>query len=290
MKALYILDHREGGLVLYGHDLEDNLVETLVLEYQAQGKNAYSVDQAGLHGGPAEICEKCRRAGEKIASGTLVVAQASQERVEISPLRGGIGMVSTEIDMPSKQLPSLGAPIRKLFSLLPLIGTLVLVGFSLVYFLEPEAALNQDGLSLQSSSVQPVPSATQAQIQSPAATLTRASLPTATLQPTPSQEPMLDLQTTTPEAPACVNALSVTAEYAGQTLCITGEVHRAEQKEGVFSITFSKDWGNFYLLSYDRVWEEARPGVCIQTTGEIVMSGTIPVIVLGYRNDVSICP
>ena len=294
MKALYILDHREGGLVLYGHDMQDSLVETLVDEYQAQGKYAYSVDQAGFHGGPAEICEKCRRAGEKIASGTVVLNQDSQEQTSISPLEGAIGMVSAEMDKPSKRVPNLVAPVRKLFSLLPVMAALVLVGYGLFYFIEPDAASDKNGQSLPSS-ILPNPSATQSEEASyvtvtPARTPTSAPSPTATLQPTPSEEPLASEQATATQPPACMDALSVTAEYAGQTICITGEVYRAEQKDGVFSITFNKDWGNFYMLSYDRVWEEARPGACIRATGEIVMLGTIPVIVFGYRNDLSLCP
>jgi hypothetical protein len=297
MKALYILDQREGGLVLYGHDLEDSLVETLVEEYQSQGKHAYSVDQMGRHGGPAEICEKCRRAGEKIAKGTLVVAQTSQNRAMAPPLEGGIGMVSAEVEAPSKPLPNLGPPIRKFFSLLPVVAALVLVGFGLVYFLSPEVDKNSNTLASRIATPSPMPSSTQvAQVvfETPEATLTLAPSPTLPLQPTassiPEEEPVVVVQVTNTEVPACMDALSITAEHAGQMICITGEVYRAEQKDGVFSITFSKDWGHFYLLSYDRIWEDAKPGVCIQATGEIVLSGTIPVIVFGYHNDLSLCP
>jgi hypothetical protein len=291
MKALYILDHREGGLVLYGHDLQDSLVETLVKEYQAQGKNAYSVDQAGMHGGPAEICEKCRRAGEKIASGTLVFVQPSYKPVDIS-FEGAIGVVSAEVEPSSKKLPNLIVPIQKLFSLVPILAALVLVSFGLFYFTQPEAVLNKDGQGLQPSLL-PLTSETQvaqAFIDSPSPTPTSSPSPTATLQPTPSEEPSATEQAVTTDASSCMDALSITADFAGQTLCITGEVYRADLKEGVFSITFSKDWGYFYLLSYDRVWDDARPGVCIQATGKVVMSGTIPVIVFGYRNDLSLCP
>jgi hypothetical protein len=128
MKALYILDQREGGLVLYGHDLEDSLVETLVSEYQAQGKYAYSVDQAGFHGGPAEVCEKCRRAGEKIVSGTVVYVQPGREQAEISPLEGAIGMVSEEVEGPARKMPNLVTTVGKFFSLLPVLAALILVG------------------------------------------------------------------------------------------------------------------------------------------------------------------
>jgi hypothetical protein len=303
MKALYILDQREGGLVLYGHDLEDSLVEMLVAEYQAQDKYAYSVDQAGAHGGPAEICEKCRRAGEKIASGTQVYFHPAQERTKAAHIGGGIGMVSAEIDSPAQGLPNLGTPVRKLFSLFPFLAALALIGYGLVYFTGPEAGQSGEVRNTQLPSIKLTPTqslAVQAIQDTPE--------PSASTDPTshPTRLPTLADERGTAEAAAsteaasqeatpseeasCIPALSVTSEFAGQTLCVTGEVYRSELKEGVFSITFSKDWGNFYLLSYDRVWEKAQPGACIQANGQVVMSGTIPVIVFTYRNELSLCP
>jgi hypothetical protein len=295
MKALYILDQREGGLVLYGHDLEDSLVEMLVAEYQAQDKHAYSVDQAGAHGGPAEICEKCRRAGEKIASGTQVYLQPAQESSKAAHIEGGIGMVSAEIDSPAQGIPNIGTPVRKLFSLFPFLAALALIGYGLVYFTGPEAGQSGEVRNTQLPSIKLTP--TQIQVvqaiqdtPEPSATTVPTSQPTSL--PTQADERGTAEAAASPEATpsSCIPALSVTSEFAGQTLCVTGEVYRSELKEGVFSITFSKDWGNFYLLSYDRVWEKAQPGACIQANGQVVMSGTIPVIVFTYRNELSLCP
>jgi hypothetical protein len=298
MKALYILDQREGGLVLYGHDLEDSLVEMLVAEYQAQDKHAYSVDQAGVHGGPAEICEKCRRAGEKIASGTQVYLQPARESSKAAPIEGGIGMVSAEIDSPAQGIPRLGTPVRKLFSLFPFLAALALIGYGLVYFTGPEAGQSGEARNTQLPSMKLTPTqilAVQAIPDTPDPSATPAPSPPPTSLPTQvdeqgTAEAAASQEATTPEEAYCIPALAVTSEYAGQTLCVTGEVYRSELKEGVFSITFSKDWGNFYLLSYDRVWEKAQPGACIQANGQVVMSGTIPVIVFTYRNELSLCP
>jgi hypothetical protein len=303
MKALYILDQREGGLVLYGHDLEDSLVEMLVAEYQAQDKHAYSVDQAGAHGGPAEICEKCRRAGEKIASGTQVYLQPAQESSKAAHIEGGIGMVSAEIDSPAQGIPNLGTPVRKLFSLFPFLAALALIGYSLVYFTGLEAGQSGDLRNTQLPSIKFTPTQVLAaqvipDTPEPSPTLAPSRRPTSL--PTPADEQgtaeaaasmeAASQEATGSEEASCIPALSVTSQHAGQNLCITGEVYRAELKEGVFSITFSKDWGNFYLLSYDRVWESAQPGACIQANGQVVMSGTIPVIVFTYRNELSLCP
>ena len=291
MKALYIHDQKEGALVLYGHDLDDELVQALVEEFQAQGKNAFAVDQRGAHGGPAEICEKCRQAGEKIAGGTLTTYQIPAEEQTEATLNGAIGMVSTEIALPTSPLTRLGKPIRVLFSLLPYLAALALITYGLAYFLRSESGQTGENFNPSLILAQRTPTQTSSaptDILSPTATIPTPSptvLPTPTMsEPTPTEEP------TTVAAPACLDALSITAADAGQTVCITGVVYRAETNNGVFMITFSKDWGNFYLLSYNREWKEAQAGVCIQVTGEIEMLGTIPVIAFGYQNELSLCP
>jgi hypothetical protein len=290
MKALYIHDQKEEALVLYGHDLEDQLVEALVAEFQAQGKHAFAVDQLGLHGGPAEICEKCRHAGEKIAGGTMTAYQYPAEEETTSTLNGAIGMVSAELAQSTNPLTRLGRATAKLFGLAPYLAALALITYGLAYFLRSENGPTGANLNpalvmaqLTPTETSPVPIA----MPSPTATQPMPS-PTAALtptmiEPTPTEAP-------TSLADACVDALSITADDAGQTMCITGVVYRAETNNGVFMITFSKDWGNFYLLSYNREWKEAQAGVCIQITGEIEMLGTIPVIAFGYQNELSLCP
>jgi hypothetical protein len=290
MKALYIHDQKEGALVLYGHDLDDELVQTLVDEFQAQGKNAFAVDQLGSHGGPAEICEKCRQAGEKIAGGTLTTYQIPAEEQTAAALNGAIGMVSTEIAQPTSLLTRLGKPFRMLFSILPYLAALALITYGLAYFLRSESGQTGENFNPSLVLAQRTPTQTRpapTDLPSPTATRPRPSptaLQTPTIsEPTPTEEP------TAVAAPACLDALSITAADAGQTVCITGVVYRAEKNNGVFMITFSKDWGNFYLLSYNREWKEAQAGVCIQVTGEIEMLGTIPVIAFGYQNELSLC-
>jgi hypothetical protein len=294
MKALYIQDLKEGALVLYGHDLDDQLVQALVVEFQAQDKYAFAVDQIGFHGGPAEICEKCRLAGEKIAGGTLATYQLSAEEETATSLNGAIGMVSTEFAASHNLLTRLGKPTQMLLSLIPYLVALALIAFGLVYFLRLEGGENGDYMNPPLSAAQlpstqalaaPVPALTP----SPSATSTPPPSPTASPKPTEAELTPIVLPTSQAES-ACIDALSITPAEAGQTLCITGVVYQSEEKNGVFRITFSKDWGNFYLLSYDRIWSDAQPGVCIQMTGEIVMLGTIPVIVFGYSDDLSLCP
>jgi hypothetical protein len=290
MKALYVHDQKEEALVLYGHDLEDHLVEALVAEFQAQGKHAFAVDQLGLHGGSAEICEKCRHAGEKIAGGTMTAYQYPAEEETASTLNGAIGMVSAELAQSTSPLAKLGKPIRKLFSVLPYLAALALIAYGMAYFLRSENGQTREDFNIPLIVAQVTPTETlPALIEMPSPTATQPMLsptaaPTPTLkEPTPTEAP-------TSLADACVDALTITADDAGQTMCITGVVYRAETNNGVFMITFSKEWGNFYLLSYNREWKEAQAGVCIQVTGMIEMLGTIPVIAYGYQNDLSLCP
>jgi hypothetical protein len=294
MKSLYIHDQKEGALVLYGHDLDDQMVEALVAEFQAQGKYAFAVDQASFHGGPPEICEKCRQAGEKIAGGTSMSYRYSNEEESATSLNGEIGMVSTEINAPPGLLSRLGKPLRMLFSIVPYLAALALIAYGLVYFLRSEAGQSGGDFNFPLAAAQRTPTQTLAPPTSaptlaPAATFTPP--PSPTVLPAVSEPTLVPTEVPPTQAePACVDALSITPADAGQTLCITGVVYRAENINDVFMITFSKDWGNFYLLSYNREWKEAQAGVCIQVTGEIEMLGTIPVIAFGYQNDLLLCP
>jgi len=295
MKALYIHDQREGALVLYGHDLDDQLVETLVAEFEAQGKLAFAVDQVGLHGGPATICEKCRQAGEKIAGGTVLVYKPSAEEDKTATLNGAIGMVSQGTVASTSLLNRLGKPIRMMFRILPYLAALALIAYVLVYFIRMDGAQKEDAVPTPLPIAQLIPTPTATSVMpsdTPSHSATTPPLSSPSILPTPTEaEPTpTELPTYSGGVP-CVDALSITPEDAGQTLCITGEVYRAEKnQDGVFMITFSKEWGNFYLLSYNRVWKEAQAGVCIQATGKIEMLGTIPVIAFGYQNELSLCP
>jgi hypothetical protein len=292
MKALYIYDQKDGALVLYGHDLTDQLVATLVVEFQAQGKHAFAVDQVGSHGGPAEICDKCRHAGEKIAGGTLTSYQFSEEEELTGSLNGAIGMISSEVAAPASPLSRLSKPIRMLFNLLPYLAALALIGYGLVYFLHNSPEQNEQSLDLPLAQAQLTPTQTLPTLmQTPVPTSTPIPSPSPTSIATPAEVVLFPTETPLAEVvPGCVDVLSITSDDSGKNLCVTGEVYASQEKNGVFSITFTKEWGNFYLLSYDRVWKDAQPGVCIQVTGDIVMSGTIPVIVFGWQNDLSVCP
>ena len=292
MKALYIQDLNDGSLVLYGHDLNDQLVETLVAEFQAQDKYAFSVDQIGFHGGPADSCEKCRQAGEKIAGGTVTAYRYPSQVEANGSLDGEFGMVSSDVDVQTSVFAKLVKPVKVILNVIPYLLALTLIAYGMVYFLRTESGSGGDLVGLPQAAAQITPDemlALPTDIPLPTATVTPSpsptSLPTPTeALPTATEEPVEEA------APTCVEALSVTAEDAGKTLCITGVVHESQVKNDVFSIFFSKDWGNFYVLSYDRVWDKAVPGACIQMTGEIVMSGTIPVIVFGYQNELLLCP
>lgn len=292
MKALYIQDLNDGSLVLYGHDLNDQLVESLVAEFQAQDKYAFAVDQIGSHGGAADSCEKCRQAGEKIAGGTVTAYRYSSEADTSASLEGDFGMVSSDLDVKTSVFSKMVKPIKSVLNVIPYLLALSLIAYGLLYFLRTENGSSEELAGIPRAAAQTTPDETQM-------TPTDVPVPTATIIPSPSPTSLPTPTEVVPTATeelvegadqVCVDALSVTAEDAGKTLCITGVVYQSQVKNDVFSIFFSKDWGNFYVLSYDRVWDKAVPEACIQMTGEIVMSGTIPVIVFGYQNELSLCP
>ena len=63
MKGIFFYNRQDGSFTLYEHDLDDYLAKTLVEEFRNQGKEAYALDQAGMHGGPSESCDRCQRGG-----------------------------------------------------------------------------------------------------------------------------------------------------------------------------------------------------------------------------------
>jgi hypothetical protein len=124
-----------------------------------------------------------------------------------------------------------------------------------------------------------------------------ASQPAATSTPLPTNAPTISTPlaqaTTLPLAPtntACMPAQDVSLSNVGKNLCITGTVKRVNTLNDVSYIRFDDNTGSFYLLLYGWIWKEAKPGVCIQASGEIKKLGTSPVIVLGQQAPHSICP
>jgi hypothetical protein len=105
---------------------------------------------------------------------------------------------------------------------------------------------------------------------------TPTPLPSATLAP-------IDLEN-------CIAALEITPNYIGQTVCAYGIVAYTFQGEGYTSLSFSKARDEFYLLSYDVDLRVHSPGACVRAVGEVKELRGIPLILVGYKNPVELCP
>jgi len=122
---------------------------------------------------------------------------------------------------------------------------------------------------------------------------------TRTIAPTPTEVPAVIptlIETLEPTATAilpgstdCVQALSITMDDVGKTLCVTGTVVFTLQSETSFAIYFSNDDGYFRIVVYDRIYKNIKKGVCVKATGEIKTLTSIPVMALGYNDVIEIC-
>jgi hypothetical protein len=93
-----------------------------------------------------------------------------------------------------------------------------------------------------------------------------------------------------PTSPACLPAETISLTNVGKNLCVTGTVMGVNTTDNVTYIRFDDKTGSFYILLYGWFWKEAKPGVCVQVSGEIKKLGASPVIVLGQQAPHSICP
>ncbi len=126
-------------------------------------------------------------------------------------------------------------------------------------------------------------------------TPTQPPMPTARPSATPTSLPLSPTPTETVEVAValdsgCVDALSVTLEDVGKTLCVQGTVLNTEEQGTAFLIAFGNEPGTLYFLSYDVKLEDLKSGVCVQATGEIMQLANSPVLIYGYTNVPEICP
>lgn len=105
----------------------------------------------------------------------------------------------------------------------------------------------------------------------------------ATSTPRPSRHP-------TPTHPEtnCIKWNQVTLADVGDQLCVYGDARKVYETDQAFYITFGKDDGDFYILSYDWVFD-VKAGDCIQVTDKIEKLGNSPVMVLKSDNELSVC-
>lgn len=226
----------------------------------------------------------------------------SQEsnREEIPPEYLG-SVLRAEI-MPASEVspdqPAIGTFIKQLNMRLVSVVVLFLIlfGSGLVCFIGPgKPMLENSLLSLKKryELTTPTFTSTLSSISTGTALIQSSSTPSSTPRFTPI--PASKTPTDTPEATAteedlCINAVDVTLEDVGTTMCIRGIITGMEEREVGFIIYFSDQRGVFYLVTYDLVWDDAEPGDCIQITGEIQQLANTPVLVFGWNNLPEFCP
>jgi hypothetical protein len=152
-------------------------------------------------------------------------------------------------------------------------------------------------------------------LKNKAATYTQQAIPTivsatkAALVPsiTPTQEPTITptstrvvvvVDTPTPNVPtvtptsesSCRDALTITMEDVGKTLCVQGTIIETVTNPTYFMVIFNTARGSFYWVTYDMVWSEGKVGECYQVTGEIYQMGISPMLVFGFNNKPTLCP
>jgi hypothetical protein len=95
----------------------------------------------------------------------------------------------------------------------------------------------------------------------------------------------------TPRAARCLEPQDVSLANVGQSVCVQGTVLSAyrDAKQNVFFITFSKDVGRFYMLTYGGYYPTVKPGLCVRAEGKVERLGPSPVIVLRPSDPVLTC-
>jgi hypothetical protein len=110
-------------------------------------------------------------------------------------------------------------------------------------------------------------------------TLETAATPTATLTPKVA-----------PTFAGCVDALSVTLDDVGKTLCVQGMVREIAVKTSNTLVLFSDEKGKFYFVLYDIRPPVDQSGLCVIATGEVKKLQNSPVIVPDAKHPLKKCP
>jgi DnaJ-domain-containing protein 1 len=107
--------------------------------------------------------------------------------------------------------------------------------------------------------------------------------------PTPRRVPTSTIWRlpTLPSDP-CLQWHQVTLRHVGKEICVTGTVRNAYETQEAFFITFSNQSEDFYLLSYEWVFE-VGPGSCVVAEGLVQKLGRSPLIVIEYNDNLYKC-
>ena len=90
--------------------------------------------------------------------------------------------------------------------------------------------------------------------------------------------------------PSCADWSMITLQDVDKYMCVQGIVNSTYKYEGVYFITFGKQPGDFYLLSYDYRYADLGIGDCVRISGTIEQLGQSPVIAITDSESLLQCP
>lgn len=311
MKAVLIYKRAEKSFEVISHNMPDAAAEDQAAGQWKKGKEAYAFDQPVRHRGNAKSCDLCRQLAVDYISTQLSYTPAILPDVEDNtpPLRPALTIGDAEVsrlleDEPDELDRKIDLGISLVRKLLPVIAALALIGVTIFLALGPfskmlSSALNaaaipagrteETNLVSLPPSTDALPTETQALLASSTATATR--IPTFTKVVTisiPTETATPEIPTDTP-TPDCYEATTVTADIAGQTVCVQGTVLLSYFQEPAYYLIFSNDRVSFYMVSYDQRFDDVMPGDCVRSTGEIQLLLNDPIMVLGPRDVLESC-
>jgi hypothetical protein len=180
-----------------------------------------------------------------------------------------------------------------------LLGLFVLTLIWYVLIGPGRSGLEKNLASLANREVTPSPTSTFTPVPPTKTPIPPTFTPSPTSTKKPTNTPLIGLnllatsttQTITPTtSSACRQALSITLNDVGQTMCVQGVVLEIVENPTDFMVIFSYEKNAFYWVSYDLVLSNAEPDTCYQIQGTIDRIGNSPVLVFAYQNLPEVCP
>jgi hypothetical protein len=185
------------------------------------------------------------------------------------------------------------------------IATGVMLGLVILAFIwyiligpgRPEMEKNLASLAQRAET--PTPTSTSSPIPPTDTPIPPSSTPTPTSTRKPTNTPLIGLNLlatsttrfiTPTSSSSCRQALSITLDDVGQSMCVEGIVIETADHPTDFMVIFSNEKNAFYWVSYDLIWSEAEVDTCYQIQGTIDRIGNSPVLVFSYQNLPEVCP
>jgi hypothetical protein len=184
-----------------------------------------------------------------------------------------------------------------------LLGLFILTLIWYVLIGPGRSGLEKNLASLANRAVTPSPTTTLTSLPPTSTPIPPSNTPSSTPTIKPTNTPVIGLNllataatqeiTPSPSSSAsssCRQALSITLDDVGQTMCVQGTVLETVTNPTDFMMIFSYEKNAFYWVSYDLVLDNVESDTCYQIQGIIDRIGNSPVLVFAYKNLPEECP